>query len=73
MATSEASAIWAQKSRDFHGPPIPRVMDLPPSKSLSQSAILKTGTLVILGTQVLLQVYSVFCILCSVLYVVSFM
>jgi hypothetical protein len=41
MATSEGSAMWAQKSRDFHGPPLPmaRVMDLPPSKSLSPCAI----------------------------------
>jgi hypothetical protein len=33
MATSEASAIWAQKSRDFQGPPLPMalVMDLSPS------------------------------------------
>jgi hypothetical protein len=30
MATSEASAIWAQKSQDFHGPPFPmaQVVDL---------------------------------------------
>jgi hypothetical protein len=29
MATSEASAIWAKKSQDFQGPPLPlgRVMD----------------------------------------------
>jgi hypothetical protein len=41
MATSEASAIWAQKSPDFQGPPLPMawVMDLPPSESLSPSAI----------------------------------
>jgi hypothetical protein len=41
MATSEASAIWAQKSRDFQGPPLPmaRIMDLPPSESLSPSTI----------------------------------
>jgi hypothetical protein len=36
MATSEASAIWTQKSRDFQGPPLsmPQVMDLPASKPL---------------------------------------
>jgi hypothetical protein len=36
MATSEASAIGAQKSPDFQGPPvpIPQVMDLPASKPL---------------------------------------
>ncbi len=41
MATGKASAIWAQKSRDFQGPPLPlaQVMDLPPSKPLSPSAI----------------------------------
>ncbi len=31
MAKSEATAIWAQKSRDFQGPPLPmaRVKDCP--------------------------------------------
>ncbi len=40
MATSEAFAIWAQKSRDFRGPPLPmpRVMDLPASKPFSISS-----------------------------------
>jgi hypothetical protein len=35
MAASEAGAIWAQKSREFQGRPLPlaRVMDLSPSKS----------------------------------------
>jgi hypothetical protein len=34
MATSEASAIWAQKSRDFQGQTLPMasVMDFPASK-----------------------------------------
>ncbi len=35
--TSEVSAILAQKSWDFQGPPLP--MDFPASKSLSPSAI----------------------------------
>ncbi len=41
IATSKASAIWAQKSQRFQGPPLPmaRVMNLPTSKSLSPSAI----------------------------------
>ncbi len=54
--TSEASAIWAQKSLDFQGPPLPmpRVMMLHPSKPLSISAIKTTGTLVVLCTRVLL-------------------
>ncbi len=53
---SEASAIWAQKSRDFHSPPHPmtRVMMLHPSNPLSISAIKTTGTLVVLCTRVLL-------------------
>ncbi len=48
----EASAIWAQKSWDFQGPPLPmpQVMILQPSKPLSTSAIKTTGTLVVLGT-----------------------
>ncbi len=48
MATSVASAIWAQKIRDFQGPTLTMawVMDLPASKSLSPSAIWKTDTLV---------------------------
>ncbi len=35
MAMSEASTIWAQKSRDFQGPPLPMawVMDFPASQS----------------------------------------
>ncbi len=41
MATSEASAIWASKSRDFQGPPLlmPRVIDSPASKLLSTNSI----------------------------------
>jgi hypothetical protein len=30
-ATNEANAIWAQKRRDFQGPPLP-IMDFPPIK-----------------------------------------
>jgi hypothetical protein len=52
MATSEASAIWAQKSGDFQGSPLPmaRVMDLPSSNSLRPSSK-KTDALVILCTR----------------------
>ncbi len=53
MATSEVLvAFRPKKSRDFQGPPLPmaRVMDLPQSQSLSPSATLITGTLVILCT-----------------------
>jgi hypothetical protein len=51
----EGSAIWAQKSRDFQGPPLPmpRVMMLHSTKPLSTSAIKTTGTLVVLCTRVL--------------------
>jgi hypothetical protein len=44
MATSEASAIRATRSLDFQGSPLPmaRVIDLPPSKSLSPSAMYKS-------------------------------
>ncbi len=54
MATSKASAIWAQESQDFQCPPLPmaQVMNLPPSKV--QAPYIKTGTLVILCTWVLL-------------------
>ncbi len=62
--------FWASKSRDFQDPPLPtgRVTDLPATKSLSPSAIQKTGTLVILctGVSVFCILNSVFCILCSV-------
>ncbi len=36
MASSAVSAIFAQKSQDFQGPPLPmaRLTDLPPSKSV---------------------------------------
>jgi hypothetical protein len=51
MVMREASAIWAQKSRDFQDPPLPMawVMDFPASKSKIPSAIYckKTSTLVI--------------------------
>jgi hypothetical protein len=54
--TSKASAIWAQKSQDFQGPPLPmpQIMMLHPSKPLSISAIKTTGTLVVLCTRVML-------------------
>jgi hypothetical protein len=41
IATSEANAIWVQKSRYFQGPPLPiaRVKYLLASKSFSASAI----------------------------------
>jgi hypothetical protein len=40
VATSKASASWARKEIfRAHPLPIARVMDLPPSKSLSPSAI----------------------------------
>ena len=62
MAPREASAIWAQKSRDFQGQalPMPRGMDLPASKPLT----IKTGTLVILCTRVCLQLCGVLCGYC---------
>jgi hypothetical protein len=43
IATSTASAIWALKNLDFQGPPLPmaRVMDSPPSKSLSPKSTYK--------------------------------
>ncbi len=60
-ARSIAMATWAQKSRDFQGPPLPmaRVMDLSTSKSLSPSArhMKKKGTLIILCTCVLCILY----------------
>ncbi len=47
---------WAQKCRDFQGPPLPMplVMMLHPSKPLSTRAIKTTGTLVVLCSRVLL-------------------
>ncbi len=63
--TSEASAIWAQKSRDFQGPPLPmpRVMMLHPCTS----TIKTIGTLVVLCTRVLLCSVVVCC--CVLLFV----
>ncbi len=60
---SEESAIWAPKSRDFPGPPLPMpwVMMLHPSKPVSISAIKTTGTLVVLCTRVLLCTVVVCC------------
>ncbi len=65
MATRETSAIWAQKSRDFQGPPLPivRVMDFPASKSLRPSAILKNRYIGNFMSTSFCILYSVFCIL----------
>ena len=47
LRTQYFSAIWAQKSLDFQGPPlpVPQEMMLHPSKPPSISAIKTTGTL----------------------------
>ncbi len=59
---------------DFQGPPPSNGLSngFAPIKIIKSKSHIKTGTRVILCTRVLLQEYSVFCILYSVLYVVSF-
>ncbi len=56
MALYVSRLFWAQKRRDFQGPPLPMplVMMLHPSKPLSTSALKTIGTSVVLCTRVLL-------------------
>ncbi len=69
MATSEASAIWAPKSRAFQGPPLLMVwvMDFPASKLLSPSVIEKNRYISNFMYTNFCILYSVFCVLYSVL------
>ncbi len=72
------SAIWAQKSRDFQGPPLPmaQVMNLPPIKIIKSKRHIKNryicGNFMYMkfAAALFCILYSVFCSACCEFYVI---